>query len=177
MPLSSIVVDVENREMLCCKDCGEIYETFESHACTKSKLKVVSQIAMGVGAAGLTAAFLPADAMILIFSGAMMGGVWIYMVMKPMGDVVLDWLARHPKTFMLMHLPMTAGIAMLGEGLILAFGNLLGGVVATIWLVQWGRKHHISSAGKPQPGYVAPQRNPVSRWNRFKDRFFEIAME
>ena len=169
--------------MAVCTKCGEIYQDFEVHDCERVKppkfkisAPVIGKVIVGVGAVGLVASLLPSDAMMLLASGALMGGVWIYMILKPMGNVALDWLARHPKTFLLLHVPATVGVAMLGEGLILAFGNLLGGVVATVWLVEWGKKHFIGSNGKTLPGYIAPQKNEESKWEKFKDRVCEFVL-
>jgi hypothetical protein len=173
-------------EMICTK-CGEIYKDFENHSCDppgrtldklQSKAPMIGKIIAGVGALGLSAALLPASAMMLIFSGTLVGSVWILMILKPLGETALDWLARHPKTFLLLHVPMTVGFAMLGEGLILAFGNLVGGVLATVWLVNWGRKRGIAPSGRPIPGaYVPPVKHENSKWNRFKNAFWEIAVE
>ena len=171
--------------MAVCTKCGEIYKDYEVHDCEglarnipkwKSAAPTVGKVIAGIGAVGLVASLLPSEAMMLLSAGALMGGVWIYMILKPMGNVALDWLARHPKTFLLLHVPATVGVAMLGEGLILAFGNLLGGVVATVWLVQWGKKHFIGSNGKPLPGYVAPNKNPYSKWEKMKDRVCEFIL-
>lgn len=109
-----------------------------------------SAIALGV------AGSLPATVTTLAASGALIGGTWIVMVLMPLGEYEKDWLARHPRTFMLLHVPMTVGVAQLGEGLLMAFGNLAGGVIATLYLLRWGHKRGIGVDGKKKPGYRAP---------------------
>lgn len=116
--------------------------------------------AVGVGLFAMST--LPATVTTLVASGALIGGMWILMVLMPLGDPEKDWLARHPRTFMLLHLPTTIGISMLGEGIIMAFGNLLGGVFATLYLMAWGHKRHITAQGKKGKGYISPEPNKSS---------------
>lgn len=110
----------------------------------------------GVVMIGL-AGSLPATVTTLGAAGVLIGGMWVIMVLMPMGDWEKDWLAKHPRTFMLLHVPATFAIAKLGEGLLMAFGNLAGGVIATLWLMNWGRKRGIGMDGKPTERYIPPQ--------------------
>ena len=121
--------------------------------------KIPWWVKAGAGAAaGLTiAGSLPATVTTLAASGALIGGTWIVMVLMPLGEYEKDWLARHPRTFMLMHVPMTVGVAQLGEGLLMAFGNLAGGVIATLYLLRWGHKRGIGIDGSLSPKYRPPR--------------------
>lgn len=105
------------------------------------KVRRFWRIGVIAGASILAISILPSMIAIMVIAGILIGGVWIYMILKPLGRKKLMWLALHPKTFLILHLPITAGMAMLGDGLIMAMGNLLGGTIATIWVVNWGKKN------------------------------------
>lgn len=152
-----------------CNNCGVEYRVIERHECAiegpKDLLSRLSPWMKGAGAIGVglfAMSTLPATVTTLVASGSLIGGMWILMVLMPLGDPEKDWLARHPRTFMLLHLPTTVGISMLGEGIIMAFGNLLGGVFATLYLMAWGHKRHITAQGKKGKGYVSPEPNKSS---------------
>ena len=147
-----------------CRSCGEFFIAGENHHCeTKSPMDIMERIPWWVkggviaGVGWMAIGSLPAQVTTLAMSGLLIGSMWVVMVLMPLGDGEKDWLARHPRTFMLLHVPTTGLISMLGEGIIMAFGNLLGGVLATVWLMGWGHKRGISLNGKKTAKYKEPE--------------------
>jgi hypothetical protein len=154
-------MDEELHKIKVCNSCGQIY----SKKCDCSKPKnLLSKVPMPLkvlacaGIASASLIFLPATIATLIAGGAIMGLTLTMMLVIPLSESQKMWMAQHPRVFMMLHIPLTVGIAMLGEGMLLAFSNLIGGAIATAYLIHWGTKHGLTWGGKKTPEWIAPEK-------------------
>lgn len=142
-----------------CELCGQIYS--KRCDCTKQKgffekVPTPLKVLAAAGILSTSLIFLPATIATLLAGGMIMGLTLTMMLVIPLSDGQKAWMAQHPRVFMMLHIPLTVGIAMLGEGMLLAFSNLIGGAVATAYLIYWGKKHGLTWGGKRTSEYIEP---------------------